>query len=113
MQEHSFKLFPKFSARGQCKTLKTKCKYLFEMLLYGVTLTMSSQMAEHGSSIDATVCHRMCMKFVIAHFPLISRYTCSDIFLHIHIRIAIIGRLKTVFISVLKYSIMIYLSAAF
>jgi len=51
------------------------------------------------------------MKFVIAYFPVSSRCNCSDVSSHIHIRIAIFGRLKTLFILALKNSFLISLSA--
>jgi len=54
----------------------------------------------------------MCMKFVIAHFPVIPRCNCSYISSHIFIGVAFIGRLRTVFIAVFKFSIMIFLSVA-
>jgi len=52
------------------------------------------------------------MKFVIAHFPVIRRCNCSYISSHILIGVAFICRLRTVFIAVFKFSIMILLSAA-
>jgi len=53
----------------------------------------------------------LCMKFVIAHFPVISRCSCSDMSSHIAIAIAIIGSLRTVFISALINSFPINLNA--
>lgn len=60
---------------------------------------------------DITAWLNLRMKFAIAHFPVTSRCKCSDISSHIVIRIAIIGRLRTVFISGLKNSFSITLSA--
>jgi len=51
---------------------------------------------------DTTVWLHLCMKFFIAHFPVISRSSCSDMSSHIALGIAITGGLKTVFISALK-----------
>jgi hypothetical protein len=68
-------------------------------------------MTEHGSFIDISAWHHLCMKFVIANFPVIPSCNCSDIPSHIHIGISIIGRLKTVFILALKTSFLISLSA--
>ena len=56
--------------------------------------------------------HHMCMKFVIAHFPVIPRCNCPYISSHILIGVAFIGRLRTLFIAVFKFSIMSFLTAA-
>jgi len=53
----------------------------------------------------------MCaLNFVIAIFTVISACDCSDMFSHIHTGTAIIGRLKAIFILVLKNLFLINLS---